>query len=1070
MNYHKISMFGAALSMLAVGFSDTALGQTITTNPPLASGMSFQVQSGGAQGQQNLSINTPNPTTVFVAVPAGQTWLKVNNAPGGSNIPYNTPASLPVEVNTTGLSNGQLVSADITIVIANVPASQVSFQVSMTVGTPSLLTANPANITFSAVQGNSFGSPNSVPVTVSSSGQALSYNATPSTTSGGNWLLLTNTSSIPTNSNSAGFSVSVNAQNLAAGTYQGVITLQSTTTGDSTTIPVTLSVTTGSLLNVTPSTLNNFVFQAGSLQGSFQPQTQNLMVSTSGGALNYQVTVTQPSGTLLTQNWLVVSPTGGLATATPETISLSLSYQGVAGLQVGTYTLDVNIAPTAGGGSTKTTPVTLVVSNNGLLTVDNSNLTFTLPFGSTTTSTQQVHVTSSNSTSVPYNAQSSQSWLFVSPGTGNTASNSVLAITVNDTGLAASSTPYTGTITLSPQNGDQYTVVINVQLTVSSATSTIYAAPDQLVFSYEQSQSVPGQQVVQLTGAANVSFSVTTSQMTGSNCPTTTWLTTQASASVTPATITVGVLTTGMTSGFCNGTVIVTYNNGSSSNSTVNIGVTVDIAPSTPLLTVTPDSGFGVVTATVNTSSVLSSRIFIGSTHASSLGYTAFASTPNSPVTWLSLGNSQGGGQEYLQVFIVPSGLQVGVYTGSITINANNSATLPSGAVTIPVVLIVSSSTTVAVSPVKLTFTEAQGSTTALPSQTITLTATGGSTGFSVSVQSVTGGSWLQVSPTSGTATGTITATVPANTLSQGTYTSNILVRFTNSATPTVTIPVSLTVGATQTVTVSPTPLTFSYQLGSAAPANQTLSVTSVGGSVAVTISASSTPAWLAVSPASGSTPVSATVSIVPSVLTTAQTYNGSITVTPAGQSPITVPVTLTVTGVPPPQPSSISNSASGAFGAISPGELITIKGVNLGPTTATSFTVAAGNTVSSTLAGVQVLFDTIPGTPLYVSPTQINVIVPYEISGRASTNVVVSYSGQLSTGILQSVANQAPGIFTDNSTGVGQASVLNLNGSLNGPASGVTVGTQTIPTTPTTAGSVIAVFMTGGVRPTRQA
>src|ERR1035438_5207919 len=93
MNYHKISMFGAALCMLAVGFSDTALGQ-ITTTPPLSSGMNFPgVQSGGGLGQQTLTINTPNPTTVFVAVPAGQTWLKVNGSPGGSNTPYNTPTS-----------------------------------------------------------------------------------------------------------------------------------------------------------------------------------------------------------------------------------------------------------------------------------------------------------------------------------------------------------------------------------------------------------------------------------------------------------------------------------------------------------------------------------------------------------------------------------------------------------------------------------------------------------------------------------------------------------------------------------------------------------------------------------------------------------------------------------------------------------------------------------------------------------------------------------------------------------------------------------------------------------------
>jgi uncharacterized protein (TIGR03437 family) len=187
------------------------------------------------------------------------------------------------------------------------------------------------------------------------------------------------------------------------------------------------------------------------------------------------------------------------------------------------------------------------------------------------------------------------------------------------------------------------------------------------------------------------------------------------------------------------------------------------------------------------------------------------------------------------------------------------------------------------------------------------------------------------------------------------------------------------------------------------------------------------------------------------------------VIITPQGQKAINVPVTLTVTGVPVPQPSTISNSASGAFGAISPGELITIKGVNLGPTTATTFSVGAGGTLSNILGGVQVLFDTTPGTPIYVSPTQINVIVPYEIAGRVTTAVSVSYSGQQSGGIQQSVANWAPGIYTDSSTGSGQASVLNQNGTLNGPSAGIVVGGQNIPTTPAAEGSIISVFMTGG-------
>ena len=384
--------------------------------------------------------------------------------------------------------------------------------------------------------------------------------------------------------------------------------------------------------------------------------------------------------------------------------------------------------------------------------------------------------------------------------------------------------------------------------------------------------------------------------------------------------------------------------------------------------------------------------------------------------------------------------------------------------------LTVSANTTVAVTPASLTFTQSQGAATPPAAQTITMTATGGSTTFTAAIQPVTGGSWLQITPSSGTATGTISASVLQNTLSVGTYTSNITLTFQNAATPTVTVPVTLTVTPAQTVTVAPTSLTFSYQLGSAAPATQTLKVTSTGGAVAIQAGSVSTnpSGWLSVTPASGSTGTDAngltlTVAVSPSAFTQAGTYNGTITITPAGQSVINVPVTVTVSGVPIPQPATVSNSASGTFGSISPGELITIKGTNLGPATATSFTVGSGNTVSNTLAGVQVLFDTIPGTPTYVSPTQINVIVPYEIAGRTTTNVSVSYQGSQSASISQTVASQAPGIYTFTANGSGQASVLNQNGTLNGPASGIVLNGQNVATSPAPQGSVIAVYMTGG-------
>ena len=155
------------------------------------------------------------------------------------------------------------------------------------------------------------------------------------------------------------------------------------------------------------------------------------------------------------------------------------------------------------------------------------------------------------------------------------------------------------------------------------------------------------------------------------------------------------------------------------------------------------------------------------------------------------------------------------------------------------------------------------------------------------------------------------------------------------------------------------------------------------------------------------------------------------------------------------PRPSAVVNSASGLAGPIAPGEWITIRGAQLGPPDGASYIVKNDGTVDSTLAGVQVLFDTIPGTPTYVSDGLINVVVPYEIAGRASTNVSVIYQQSVSAPIGQKTSDVAPAIYTINSSGQGQAVAINEDGTRNGPTSN---GGKPAP-----AGSVVSVFGTGG-------
>jgi uncharacterized protein (TIGR03437 family) len=110
-------------------------------------------------------------------------------------------------------------------------------------------------------------------------------------------------------------------------------------------------------------------------------------------------------------------------------------------------------------------------------------------------------------------------------------------------------------------------------------------------------------------------------------------------------------------------------------------------------------------------------------------------------------------------------------------------------------------------------------------------------------------------------------------------------------------------------ISLSSTQLRFSYTVGGAAPATQTVSVTNSGGGT-LTWSATSGASWLTVSPASGTGSGTLTLGINTAGLA-AQTYNGAITVTASGaaNSPQTIAVTLTVSAAAP----AISLSASKA-------------------------------------------------------------------------------------------------------------------------------------------------------------
>jgi uncharacterized protein (TIGR03437 family) len=155
----------------------------------------------------------------------------------------------------------------------------------------------------------------------------------------------------------------------------------------------------------------------------------------------------------------------------------------------------------------------------------------------------------------------------------------------------------------------------------------------------------------------------------------------------------------------------------------------------------------------------------------------------------------------------------------------------------------------------------------------------------------------------------------------------------------------------------------------------------------------------------------------------------------------------------------SVTSSASFSNSAVSPGEIASIFGTNLGPVTGWNnsdfgFDSSTG-ALPTTLGGVKVTFDGILAPLFYSRADIINVQVPFEVAGKAQTDVVVSYNGLDSTTVTLPVAKASPGIFTYNGSGKGLGIVVNQDGSLNTAAN------------PAAKGSVVVIYLTGrGVVP----
>jgi uncharacterized protein (TIGR03437 family) len=286
---------------------------------------------------------------------------------------------------------------------------------------------------------------------------------------------------------------------------------------------------------------------------------------------------------------------------------------------------------------------------------------------------------------------------------------------------------------------------------------------------------------------------------------------------------------------------------------------------------------------------------------------------------------------------------------------------------------------------------------------------------------------------------------------------------------------VSITVGANTAtpqsiVVTSASSLNFVVPLGTVnyTPTSQTVQITASDGShlpfsflgiVPNSVNPANylDPQFLAVSPTSGTTPATVTVSPVPFV-TASLTCGGYPVTMSFGSSPdIRVGSTsagVTTSNTRTPVISAIVHGATFQPGPLSPNEVVSIFGTNLGPYPAPPAALSIGIPFyyySLGFDGLKITFNGRPAPILYSSSGQINTIVPSEVAGATTADVALSFCGASAAPLQFPVVAAVPGIFSANASGNGQGLILNQNNKLNNESN------------PAPKGSVVQIFGTGG-------
>ncbi len=710
------------------------------------------------------------------------------------------------------------------------------------------------------------------------------------------------------------------------------------------------------------------------------------------------------------------------------------------------------------------TPPTIQASPSSLLFGGNS--------GGLPTSQQTVMLTSSIAGLLfSVDVTPAASWLTAT----KTLSSSIaqlpaqLKITANPSGLRQGS--YSGNIAVTSVLANPQTQNIAVQFTVGPAQpAAVSLEPNQLAFSFAK-QSAPANQAFRVLnrGGGNLVFGASTTTVNGGP-----WLSVSSSGgsatSVQSASIIATADPTGLPPGTYAGAISVKDMNGSDTKS-VAVTMTISKTPQTMVLSQT-----GLTFGGVQNGGEIPSQTFeVINAGQGDMDWSVSPKPLGSGTNWLvvtpSTGTSSSGiTPQSVTVAVNPAGLAPGVHYGQLVVTSTTAINSPQLLTIVFELLTPDQDPGPVVQPAGLFFTGVADGADPSPQTFLISNLSTSPVLFGSSQTFVPEGSWFVHSPLNGTITPdtplTVTVTPHIGGLAPGVYSAQVALLFSDGFSRTVEIRLVVAPGAGSSSSSRPhdntdcvpqqwnplfTSLTDAFAVNAGWPTRIVVKVfdncTNPMTSGSVTVSFSDNDQSLQLISLLDGRWSNTWPAVNASLMTTLTATASTITPPPPLQGMITIDGQIAQNASPPVVFSGgvVSAASSAAGSPLAQGSLISIYGTQLANSTA----MFASLPLETDLNDVEVAIGTTSLPLLYVSPGQINAIIPYDLTANSSTALVVQrgLTSTLSAVVPIQISETQPAVFP---IGNGQWAIVDQNNQLLGS------------TNPTKAGDIIVIYCTG--------